>query len=361
MQTEPSGKVLLRIDSEAGGRDVRNQLSAAALDPAGNLWLAGDEDAGVNRLGECPDGGFCGHRFFDLAERCALPEGDDEIDIEGLDFHGGRLWVAGSHTSTRKRAKAGRSVDKNLKRLATVEPRRNRFFIGWISVADGETRDRPAPRRLPISGRGNPLTKALRRDPQLGPFLHIPEGKHRDRDLQLASKENGFDVEGLAVRGDRVLLGLRGPVLRGWSLVLEIAPRKAGRGELRLRKIGSGGRPYRKHFVHLGGMGIRDLIWQGEDLLLLAGPTMDITGLQSIYRLRGAADLDDDSITGPEDPRLELAFHLPLAHGGDKAEGLVRYDGLGEAGLLVVYDAPRPERLVGADGVFADVFPLPES
>ena len=143
------------------------------------------------------------------------------------------------------------------------------------------------------------------------------------------------------------------------ALVLEIAVENAGPGELRLKKIGIGARPYRKHFVQLGGMGVRDLLWDGDDLLLLAGPTMDITGLQSVFRLRCAVCLDDDSLTGIDDPGLELLFQLPVVDGGDKAEGLARYDGLGEPGLLVVFDAPRPERLVGSDGVLADVYPLP--
>jgi hypothetical protein len=86
---------------------------------------------------------------------------------------------------------------------------------------------------------------------------------------------------------------------------------------------------------------------------------MDVTGLQTVYRLRDAAHVTGDSLTGAGDPRLEPLFDLPLVHGADKAEGLVRYDGLGRPGLLVVYDAPRPERLIGAEGVLADVYPLP--
>ena len=38
----------------------------------------------------------------------------------------------------------------------------------------------------------------------------------------IPGKDNGFDMEGLAVDGDRLLLGLRGPVLRGFSEALLI-------------------------------------------------------------------------------------------------------------------------------------------
>jgi len=168
-----------------------------------------------------------------------------------------------------------------------------------------------------------------------------------------------IDIEGLAVHGRRLLLGLRGPVLRGWALLLELQVADTDDGWLCLEPIGDGGRPYRKHFVQLGGMGIRDLVWHGDDLLLLAGPTMDITGLQSLYRFRGAADLDDDSLSPLDGDTLSLAYHLPLVTEGDKAEGLCLFSGLDAPGLLVVYDAPCADRLVAADAVLADLFELP--
>jgi hypothetical protein len=152
---------------------------------------------------------------------------------------------------------------------------------------------------------------------------------------------------------------LRGPVLRGFALVLEIEPRKAGRGTLALKEVGPEGRVFRKHFVPLRGMGVRDLLWVGDDLLILAGPTMDVDGPQVLYRLREAAGLEADSIIFPKDPRLEPLFDLPTARAGDRAEGMARYDGLGEPGVLVVYDAPLPERRLVPDGVYADVFALP--
>ena len=40
--------------------------------------------------------------------------------------------------------------------------------------------------------------------------------------MRLPSKDNGLDIEGLAVLGNRVYLGLRGPVLRGRAIILEL-------------------------------------------------------------------------------------------------------------------------------------------
>ena len=64
------------------------------------------------------------------------------------------------------------------------------------------------------------LTAALAANALIRPFLAIP------------SKDNGLDIEGITARDNRVLLGLRGPVLRGIALV----------AELRLVVLGWGGR-----------------------------------------------------------------------------------------------------------------------
>jgi hypothetical protein len=60
------------------------------------------------------------------------------------------------------------------------------------------------------NNRVNDLTEALRGDEHLGSFLTIP------------GNDNGFDIEGLAMARERLFLGLRGPVLRGWAVILEV-------------------------------------------------------------------------------------------------------------------------------------------
>lgn len=104
--------------------------------------------------------------------------------------------------------------------------------------------------------------------------------KHLPSSLSLPGKDNGFDIEGLAVVGDRIFIGLRGPVLRGWAVIVEIEPKEdeGNVSQLKLKKIGRDDRPYRKHFLQLNGLGVRDLCVQHSDLLLLAGPTMDLDG-----------------------------------------------------------------------------------
>ena len=353
------GRVSLRFKAQNPDADLRRDLSAVALDDSGTLWLGADEGTGIERLSPAEGGGFDDHEHFDLAGALGFKPSNrqDEIDIEGMDIVDGTLWLTGSHTSTRKKPK-GEDDAEDLKRLTKVSRKPNRYVVGRVDLSGGRPSQTAA--SLPMNDDGNALTEALRKDPHLGPFLHLPGPK--EKSIQLASKENGFDIEGLAVHGDRVFLGLRGPVLRGWvAILLEIEPKDGKKGALTLKKIGPKDRRYRKHFVNLGGMGVRDLCWSGDDLLILAGPTMDLTGLQTVWRLRDAADLNDDSITDGKNGRLTHLFDLPIVRGADKAEGIAIYDDLGEPGLMVLYDAPSEGRLLDDTTFIGDVYRLPKS
>jgi hypothetical protein len=201
--------------------------------------------------------------------------------------------------------------------------------------------------RLRGGTRGNALTRLLRDDRHLGPFMGLP------------GKENGFDIEGLALAGERMFLGLRGPVLRGWAMVLELRPQDDGEclalGVLEGRKR----KRVRKHFLDLGGLGIRDLCLQGDDLLVLAGPTMGLDGPVRVLRWRGAAAREDDGLVTAE--QLEAVLPLPHGEGCDHAEGIALLPAVegGPPRLLVVYDSPAASRHVGDTGLRADVFAPP--
>jgi hypothetical protein len=107
-------------------------------------------------------------------------------------------------------------------------------------------------------------------------------------------------------------------------------------------------------------LGIREMSLEGDDLLILAGPTMDLDGPVVLYRWRGAWNQREETVI-PRD-RLERVMDIPYGAGIDHAEGATLFDRPGEpAAVLVVYDNPSPERLApdGA-GVAADVFPLPK-
>ncbi len=123
---------------------------------------------------------------------------------------------------------------------------------------------------------------------------------------------------------------------------------------MKLQKIGADKQKYKKHFVWLNGLGIRDLCLDGDDLLILAGPTMVLDGKVQVYRLKNGVNMRENVLNNPE-----LLLNLPYGNGDDRPEGITLFkDITGVPSLLVVYDSPAQNRLVGDSGVMADVFSL---
>ena len=80
------------------------------------------------------------------------------------------------------------------------------------------------------------------------------------------------------MRGNRVFLGLCGPVLRGSATVIELPVSAAADGGLALDTVGSSGQPYLKHFLQLDGLGVRDLVIQGDDPISLRSDFEAVSG-----------------------------------------------------------------------------------
>ncbi|MBC8017935.1 MAG: DUF3616 domain-containing protein, partial [Verrucomicrobia bacterium] len=252
------------------GKDklLRDGLSAA-LQIGDTLWIANDEATSLERLtlfNENNTGNYRygrDHKQFSLDDYLRLPEAPpsnpadrEEVDVEGLDYENGYLWLVGSHSLKRKKPKLEDGAKEAQKQLAKVSTGGNRYLLARIPVVesdgtytlkkdDTQKGERRTAAQLRGNAQGNDLTAALSGDRHLGPFLAIP------------GKDNGFDIEGLAVAGERLFLGLRGPVLRGWAMILEVEPKEADNdpSTLRLHKFGPDQCPYRKHFLQLGGLG----------------------------------------------------------------------------------------------------------
>jgi uncharacterized protein DUF3616 len=356
MSLERTVRLSFTSDSRAAG--THTNLSAVRCDE-GVLWVAGDETATIERLtadDPAHPQEYGGQTTFRLADLVDLPGGDadEEADVEGLARSGPYLWAVGSHSLRRRRIKPKHTGEKALRRLARVTGQANRQILVRIPVAvvDGL----PTPIRT-LESAGEPLTAAafgtgapdlrdlLTDDEHLAPFLPIP------------GKDNGLDIEGIAVSGERVFLGLRGPVLRGWAVVLELRPDTdpADSGRLVLRPFPDG-RAYRKHLLQINGLGVRDLCPQGDDLLVLAGPTMDLDGPVYVFRWRDAMTAEQSQIV--RDEQLPRQIVLPYGEGDDHAEGISLLDE-DDGQLLVVYDSPAPSRLDDAGRITADVVRLP--
>jgi hypothetical protein len=229
----------------------------------------------------------------------------------------------------------------------TSEQRAELFDIAWWVRAEDPSlelvRVAEDGRRSAVLGAAGAenLTDLLVADPHLAPFLAIP------------SKDNGLDVEGLAVHDDTLYIGLRGPVLRGWACVLEVLPLTDEHDPTRLRLAAfSDGARYRKHLLDLGGLGVRDLCPDGDDLLVLAGPSMALSGPVRLYRWHRAAHAQTARVVrGTE---LTLEAELPHGVGEDHAEGIALLGDTADARLLVVYDSPSQQRRPTGGSVIAD-------
>lgn len=337
----------LRFHADAVAAQTHVNLSAIHAD-GDHLWIAGDETATVERLTRTGAGHaveFADHRTFALADLVQLPgERDDEVDVEGMALVGGYLWVVGSHSAKRKKVKRRHADEKAMNRLATVRPEPARRLLARLAIDDHRPVESTPDGRRSLALGTPSLYDLLAADEHLAAFVDIP------------GKDNGLDIEGIAVHGEAgaesVYVGMRGPVLRGWATVLQLAPRAAG-DELALAEL-PGGQRYAKHFLDLDGLGIRDLCEHGDDLLVLAGPSMDLDGPVRLYRWPHAAHLDAGSVVRRDE--LQLVLDLPYGCGDDHAEGIALLPG---DRLLVVYDSPAAHRLPDQHTVLADVVPLP--
>jgi hypothetical protein len=347
------GRVALRFD--AGQDHVAKDLSAALRTPGGGLLVAADELASLELL--TPSAAcshvYADHRSFGLHEALGLAA-DEEIDIEGLTCaqDGDAIFLIGSHSAKRKKPR-GKSDKEDLERLASVKVEPARELLVRIPVRDGAPALGKKPgdsqvARLPTDG-DRSLLGLLADDPHFGPFVARSSG------FTIPGKDNGFDVEGLAQLDQRLLVGLRGPVLRGWAFVLDFSLEVHG-AELALA---GKKRHYRKHALDLDGLGVRDLLVHGDDVLVLAGPTMALDGAHRLFRWRGGPSGEKDSVVAQAKGQLEHVFDLPFQRGFDRAEGIALTSWFdSDDALLVVYDSPGAARLLDGCTVLADVFAL---
>ena len=334
----------------APGCLVQSNLSGAAF--TGDWFrVAGDEACGLDRLRRLEPVGREALRFgevrdFPLADLLDLPgAAGEEADLEGTAGADSFLWVIGSHGLKRKNAKPDRDHADNTKRLAKVTLGGNRRLLACLPIepdAKGEpclvrqAQDGRRALRLKGDAQTKLFTLALAGDPHFGPYMAVPV------------KDNGFDIEGLAVDGHRLLLGLRGPGLRGWSAVLEITVEARADG-LRLVPMDDSGTLIRKHFLQ----------FDGDDLHILAGPTMVLNGEIRVFKWPAARPL----LAANRDPvRFESALSesiaLPHGSGTNRAEAICDLPPVlsgGKPRWLVLYDAPGADRKEGEHTVFGDL------
>ncbi|MDM8542924.1 DUF3616 domain-containing protein [Desulfococcaceae bacterium HSG7] len=253
---------------------------------------------------------------------CGKERKGTEIDIEGIAWSKKYLYVIGSHSRARKRVKADKSSAENRKRLETVkiEPTREQLFRLKLDK-EGKIVDGSKVKKISLRNLfANHKTLSL--------FQTIP------------SKENGIDIEGLAVKKvddkDRLYLGFRGPVLRGNHAIIMILDFKKDKFKLKKNdpKI---------HYVNLDGRGIRGMTETGNGgFILLAGPVGDakMDNEKTRYQLYFWNGEEDDVAGVVRKPLCSVPVRK-----GAKAEGIELLNkGKADADdyqFVVVYDGAK--------------------
>lgn len=351
--TEPSGQERLVFGANRTSDDDPTLDLSAAARHGKTMFLGSDEGVSIERLAGCADM-WTDHRRFRLDAIFDL-DASGEADIEGLAEEDGWLWVLGSHARTRP--KIGKKGDDriDLDEYAALKNTRPRCLLARLPLAvDPDAPDIVRPVRadgdrkagmLRQTKHGNRLARMMKESPLLEPFTRI------------ASKEGGVDLEGIAVAGNRIAIGMRGPVIQTHAVLLEIEVVATRSGRLRI--VG----PLHKRVLELDGLGIRDLKRDGADLLILAGPTTGLDGPCAVYRWAdwlGDPPRNDQVVRRH---RPERIIDLPFGRGDDHPEGLVLLDdATGGRELLVICDSPAAHRIDTASRtVRCDRFRLPKA
>lgn len=313
------GAVLAEDDAEK--RRIDN-VSAVAFG-GGHLWTATDEKATFERL-TADKGGL----VYDAAASFRLKDifGDEfrkvEADIEGLCFNKpkgrpARLWMTGSHALVRKKYTERDSGDL-LGRTegmgaseAKLRRENARTLLGLVNIVAGKPVKSSA-RMLPLGDGEGSLIATLRAG-----WRELAHATERP------AKENGLDIEGIAVDGMKVFLGLRGPVVGPYGIILEVDVQDTGSALeiLRPAKLPA----CRPHLIHTGGLGIRDLALHADGLAVLAGPTMDMDGPFEIRMAAAPASRWDPADLSARN--TVLLKELGSQGGTRRPEGIALLDG----------------------------------
>lgn len=285
---------------------------ACAPGPAPRLCLAVDDETQGAQVVILNEGGLIAGDFIPLIDDSHAGK-PLELDAEGVAYADDFFYVVGSQGRARHETDAGKEAKNQAKAAAT----RKVFRIALTADrATGKLTGDPA---VAESGA---LATLLQSDPALAPFVDLPLAK------------NGLTVEGVAVRGDDLYAGLRGPVLEDGSAVIARVPLaalfegKAGAVKVYRLELGKDS---------LGdARGIRDLTVDQGGFLLIAGPENDppkkhkiVAGDYAVYLWNEvqAIKLADLAAYGK---KVKPEALLPLDGNGAMVRALLLFDGAKE-------------------------------
>lgn len=294
-QTAP-GSRLERLDALTVAGKLRRPNSVSAVALRGDLLLlVSDETNHVELLRKTAN-------EYEPDEPIVLSDVKSEMDLEAIALDGDTVYVVGSHGKVRPKIKAKETYEQTREKLTVIEHR---------SACDQLIRFKLDANGKAVGIEKASLRTAIESNPTLKSFASIP------------AKENGVDIEGLAVKDGKLFVGLRGPVLRANYVPVMVTEFGGKTGELR--------------FINLGGRGIRDLAAVRGGFLILAGPMSDGPLSFQLYLWNG-----NDCLKGA-DPAgsCELLCDFPELEDGGQEGIFVLEETDAAYELLVVCDGLR--------------------
>jgi hypothetical protein len=274
------------------------------------LVLGSDEGAGIQVLQNSAPNVYVSQ----AKQLLVLGSDDEELDIEGLAKAEQYIYVVGSHSRIRQKVKQKKYSKTNHKRLATTRREASREQLFRLKLdAEG--------RLVKDSIKILSLRDIFANHPVLALFKAIP------------SKENGIDIEGLAVneKNHELFIGFRGPVLR--ENFTPVMVMKFADGNFTQSKL-----KHEIRYLDMGGLGIRGMSRIKDGFLVLGGPVGDKSTPYYLFFWDGK-----DMVPGKDNPKvsehIKRVCEIPLPSNTAKAEG-VEFLQLknGRVHVLIVYD-----------------------
>jgi hypothetical protein len=286
--------------------NIAQSRDISALGIVGDYLVIGSDETDRCQILKATDRGYALLKDNDVV----LAADGNEVDIEGIACEGRRVYAVGSHAYVRPKLDKEQSYRKNRARIERIRYHPSRDLLARFTLQEDGTLS---------SIEKVSLRSVIEANPILRPFARIPD------------KENGVNIEGLAVKQGRLYLGFRAPILRdNYVPVLTCDFDHVDSAKLL--------------FVNLDGLGVRDLAATKEGFLILAGPMGNGPGAYKIFFWNG-----HDCLPGVRrpDPAGEIKELCRIAH-EDKAhaegivitqenesfyEFLICYDGLQNGGI----------------------------
>ena len=243
-----------------------------------------------------------------------------ELDAEGVAFDAGHFYVVGSHGRPRHENDPEKEARKKPLNDAQAAASRQIFRIGLpASAVDLRSGELVGNADITPS---SALAAILKDHQDLKPFYDKP------------LDENGLTIEGIAVRDQRLFIGMRGPVLGADAIVLSVSEAGVFGGQSSESKL---------HRLALGKdksdqpRGVRDLVRYRNGFLVLAGPVNDPpdstpvkAGDYTIYFWDGAGRADRRVDLDAYGRKFKPEALLPLDGNAGHVRVLLMFDGADE-------------------------------